>query len=91
MTKLEHTFSVEICSKRYVKQVTLSNHAPDRVLFEGTIGDLEEVVLVEDSALEVKGTKGVVRIDLTREELAQALDCRATETLADPDRRKGEG
>jgi hypothetical protein len=69
---LEHTFSVEIISRNDVRQVILSD-PPDSVLFEGTIGELEEIALVEDASLEIKGTKGVIRIDLTRTELGEVL------------------
>ena len=66
---LERTFSVEIASKSDVRQMVISNHAGDSVLFEGSLGDLEDICLVEDVSLEVRGTKGVLRIDLAKDEL----------------------
>ncbi len=68
---LERTFSVEIASKSDVRQMVISNHAGDSVLFEGSLGDLEDICLVEDVSLEVRGTKGVLRIDLAKDELKQ--------------------
>jgi hypothetical protein len=76
---LGHTFSVEISSKMHVKQISLSNHGPERVLVEGNIGELEEIALTEDCALEVTGTKGVLRIDMTMNELAKVLKSEAVD------------
>lgn len=73
MIGLERTFSVEIASKSDVRQMVISNHVGDSVLFEGTLGDLEDICLVEDVSLEVRGTKGVLRIDLAKDELRQVF------------------
>ena len=73
MIALDRTFSVEIGSKSDVRQMVISNHAGDSVLFEGTLGDLEEICLVEDVSLEVRGTKGILRIDIARDELKQVF------------------
>ncbi|MCW4051313.1 MAG: hypothetical protein NWE89_16435 [Candidatus Bathyarchaeota archaeon] len=62
-------FTAEINSKQYVKNISISNEAHNRVLFEGTFGELEEVYMVEDKVLEIKGTHGTLRIDVTKEEL----------------------
>jgi hypothetical protein len=67
------TFSVEISSTKHIRQVILSDENPDGVLLEGSIGNLREVTLVENSVLEVRGTSGVMRIDLGRDELFVAL------------------
>jgi hypothetical protein len=67
------TFSVEISSKKHVRQIILSDQYPDGVLLEGSIGRLREITLIENSVLEVRGTSGVMRIDLERNELSKAL------------------
>jgi hypothetical protein len=61
-----------------VKNISISNEAHDRVLFEGVFGELEELNMVEDKVLEIKGTVGTLRIDLTMVELAGLID-RGTE------------
>jgi hypothetical protein len=66
-------FTAEISSKRYVKNVSISNEAHDRVLFEGVFGELEELNLIEDNVLEIVGTQGTLRIDVTREDLVGLL------------------
>jgi len=60
-------------SKSHVKSISISNEARDRVLFEGDLGDLEELVMVEGGMLEVRGTNGVLRVELRREELLNVL------------------
>jgi len=70
---LGRIFSVEMRSKSHVKSISISNEARDRVLFEGDLGDLEELVMVEGGMLEVRGTNGVLRIELRREELLNVL------------------
>ena len=59
-----HVFSVEMKSKSYVRSISISNEARDRVLFEGDLGGLEEVALIGGSMLEVRGSNGVLRVEL---------------------------
>jgi len=70
---MEHTISVEMNSKNQVKNISISNEAHDRVLFEGSIGQLLELSLVESNVLEFIGTKGVLRVAVTEEQLRNAL------------------
>ena len=70
---MEHTFSVEMKSRKHVKHVSMSNESHDRVLFEGSLGELEELAMVEGAVLEVRGVNGVLRIDLSEEELRKML------------------
>ena len=71
---MEHTVSIEMQSKRYVKTITLSNQTYTRVLFEGNLGELIDVSLVEGDILEVTGSHGILRLDLTKEQLLKALE-----------------
>ena len=70
---MEHSFSVEMKSKRHVKHMSVSNESHDRVLFEGTLGRLQELSLIEGAVLEIKGAHGTLRIDLSEEELRKLL------------------
>ncbi len=70
---LERTFSVEMTSKAYIKNLLISNESHSRVLVEGNLGKLQEVLLVEGDVLEIIGTNGVLRIDLTESELEEVL------------------
>jgi hypothetical protein len=70
---LEHTFSVEMKSKRYVKSISISDEAHDRVLFEGNLGELLELSIVEENVFEFVGINGVLRVAVTIEQLRKAL------------------
>lgn len=69
----EHAFSIELKSKEYMKRVTMSNEADDRVLIEGFLGELGELGFVEDAMLEIKGANGILRLDLKEEEFRKLL------------------
>ena len=70
---MEHTFSIEMNSNKHVKHISVSNESHDRVLFEGSLGELEELSMIEGAVLEVRGANGVLRIDLSEEELRKML------------------
>jgi len=73
LTTLVHVFSVEMKSKNHVRSISISNETKDRVLFEGDLGDLEEVSFIGGSMLEVRGTNGVLRIELGEEETRKLM------------------
>jgi len=66
----ERVFTVELDSGSDLKRVSIPN-GPRRMLVEGTIGILKHVEFLEGIVLEVIGTKGVLRIDLTMGDLAK--------------------
>jgi hypothetical protein len=68
---MRHTFSVEIKSKKFIKILSISKS--NGVLFEGSLGELQDLLMIEDAALELKGTYGVLRVDLTEKELLNIL------------------
>ncbi len=70
---MEHIFSVEMISKRYVKNISISDEAHDRVLFEGNLGRLLDLSYVEGDVLELVGVNGVLRVNLTREQLQEII------------------
>lgn len=69
----EHSFSIEMKGKMHVKSISLSNGSHNRVLFEGALGELRCITMVEGNVLEVECANGVLRIDLSEEELRKAL------------------
>jgi hypothetical protein len=66
---MEHSFSIEMKSKKYVKNISISDEDYNRVLFEGFLGELKGLSLIEGRMLEVKGFNGILRIDLSEDEL----------------------
>ena len=69
----EHSFSIELKSRERLKNISLSNTADRRVLIEGSLGELEEIGLVEGVMVEIRGADGILRIGLKEEELRRLL------------------
>ena len=69
----QHTFTVELKSKEYVKNISLSDHTHDLVLFEGNLGKLLQLSLVEGDVLELVGVNGILRVSITQTQLKKAL------------------
>jgi hypothetical protein len=67
------TFSVEMRSKKHVRNISISDEAHDRVLFEGDLGMLMKVFLIEGISLEVVGVNGVLRLELGEDILRRVL------------------
>ncbi len=78
-TNKERVFSVELKSKRNLKNVTLTNGSSDSVLLEGTIGELVQATFAEGIILEVIGKNGVLRIDLREDEITKTTEQNQTE------------
>ena len=68
-TEKERYFSIELKSKVNLKNITLNNDSQENALIEGTIGKLEHAEFVDDMVLEVLGKKGVLRIDISENEI----------------------
>ena len=67
-------FSVEMASKEHVRSLIVSDESQGKVLFEGSLGELQALEMVEEIVLQVKGTKGTLRIDLEESEFKNMLD-----------------
>lgn len=72
MTKQkERVFSIELKSKKELKNITLANGGSDNVVIEGSIGELVEARFEEGVILQVVGSEGVLRIDLCEDEIKE--------------------
>ncbi len=87
-TNLEHAFSVEMRSKTHVKNISLSNEAHDRVLFEGSLGKLKGIYLADGDVLEIVGVNGILRVDLSEEQLSEVLEARRMSGLSSERKKK---
>jgi hypothetical protein len=65
----ERVFSVELKSKAYLKNITITNGSSESVLIEGTLGKLEQASFAEGVILEVVGSNGVLRIDIGEDDI----------------------
>ena len=72
MRDQEYSFSVDINSKKHVKNISISDKAHDRVFFEGNLGELVSLSIM-DGLLELEGNFGVVRMTMSKELLEKAL------------------
>jgi hypothetical protein len=63
-------FTVELNSGSDLKKLAVPNGVRC-LLMEGTIGELKCAGFVENSVLELVGTTGLLRVDLSREDLAR--------------------
>jgi hypothetical protein len=64
MRSSRNIFSVEITSKKHVRRLSVSDDAFDRVLFEGDLGELLSLTLIDDKMLEIEGQNGVLRTSM---------------------------
>jgi hypothetical protein len=69
----EHSFSVEMSSRDSLNNVSVSDSPFEGVLIQGELGGLVGITIIEDVTLEVRGDKGTLRLDLTRNEMANLL------------------
>jgi len=65
-------FSLEMSSKDYLEKINIQE-GHGGVLLEGNLGEFRKLVLLEDTLLELQCANGVLRFDVTREELTEAL------------------
>jgi hypothetical protein len=66
-------FSVEIESKKHLTNVLISNNSRERVLIEGLLGEFSEIEIIENALIQFKGANGILRIDISKDELWQKL------------------
>jgi len=68
----EHDFSIELASSEQLRGVSISRNKCQRVLLEGTLGELVRISLVESVMLEIQCSQGTLRMDLTEDEYRKA-------------------
>jgi len=69
----QHGFSIELDDKEQMKRFSILNGSGNRVLVEGFLGKLKEISLIEGLMLEVRCSNGILRMDMTEEELRRTL------------------
>lgn len=67
------SFSAEITSKNHVRNVSISNQSFSKVLFEGDLGEMTNMSLVDGEVLEISGDHGTLRVDISEEALRKIL------------------
>ena len=69
-----HDFIVELESKHFLRNVSISNDARETVLFEGTLGESIELSLEEGNVLEIKGISGMLRVSISENQVSNVLE-----------------
>jgi hypothetical protein len=78
-SKKKGFFSVEIESKKHLTNVSISNKSHERVVIEGFLGEFTEIEMIENALIQFKGAHGVLRIDLSKDELWQKFSVKEFE------------
>ncbi len=73
-TENGHGFSVELKRKNHVRSISISNSDREGVLLEGTIGQIEELDILEGAVLQIKGTHGTIMVNLCEDKLRELLE-----------------
>lgn len=73
-----HTFSVELNSKSSLV-LDIPRGAGGAVLIEGTLGEAVQAYFVENAILEMSGSEGILRVDLSTEEWEHLCQRRAAD------------
>ena len=65
---------MELKAKSHVRSISLSNSDREGVLLEGTIGEIEELDILDGTVLQIKGTHGTIMVDLAEDKLRALLE-----------------
>ena len=69
----EHSFSIEMKTENAVRKMSFLDKENGQVFFEGFLGKLTSINMVEDVMLEIEGTNGTLKLDITQKEMEQCL------------------
>ena len=69
----DRDFSIELSSNKHLTRLSTSNDPNSCVLIEGTLGRLQHASFVEPEILEVKGSCGVLRLNVRKSEVKDTV------------------
>ena len=69
----EHTFSVSLEKEDGLKNLRIGSEFGPKVEIEGNLGALDHINFVENVILEIKGSVGILRVDLDKKSLEKLL------------------
>ncbi len=72
-------FSIELGSRRSLKNVNLADGSTEKVLMEGTLGELVSARFAENVILEIIGREGILRVDLAKDEIMKPTEGNGSE------------
>ena len=69
----KHTFSVSLEKEEGLKSLSIGSEFGPKVEIEGNLGTLEGINFVENAILEIRGSGGILRMDLNKEAFERLL------------------
>jgi len=69
----KHSFSIEMKSERCVRRMSFHDKENGKVFFEAFLGELNNVAMVEGVMLEIEGRNGILKLDITKQEMEKCL------------------
>ncbi|UCE10473.1 MAG: hypothetical protein JSW61_00680 [Candidatus Thorarchaeota archaeon] len=69
----DHALSLELASFDHIRRLEISSEQDPEVVIEGVLGEIQRVTIVERMMLEIEGTNGVLRMDLTEHDIKELL------------------
>jgi hypothetical protein len=75
----EHSFSIELKSEHSVKRMSFLDEENGHVFFEGFLGELKNVSMVEGVMLEIEGINGVLKLDITEQDMEKSFAVKSSE------------
>jgi hypothetical protein len=69
----EHSFSIEMKTEDAVKKMSFLDKENGQVFFEGCLGKLTNINMVEGIMLEIKGVNGILKLDITQKEIEACI------------------
>ncbi len=69
----EHAFSIEMKTEECVRRMSLFDKENGNAFFEGSLGELRNVSMVEGVMLEIDGINGILKLDITQQEMEKCL------------------
>ena len=63
-------------SEKCVRRMSFLDKENGKVFFEGFLGELTGISMVEGLMLEIQGVNGILRVDITQEEIESYLDAK---------------
>ena len=76
----EHSFSVEMRSKDDVKTLSFMEKENGNFFFEGFLGKLKNISMVDDVMLEIEGKNGIIKLDITFHEIEKCVSSKKEKT-----------
>ena len=66
-------FSVTMKSKKNIKSLIVSAKPNGKVIFDGNLGELEEMGIMDNLVLKIRGTEGTLLIDLCEDDIKEMI------------------